>query len=270
MGRGHNPEISPKERIKWLEKLEDGQGITSISNDAKRDIRIVKRNIDLAREERQTSRVRHDFLLGKLEQHQQDLLDEVRRLKSLVTHFPPNQLVPEEPIQNKIYEAFLEHVKRLPLKSLLQRWEEAFLDFGHELDAVKSDLCNREKEIKLSIPEEFQTLDWPPSIIEALEQPNAQDGPLVTRLKHYEHPRVKDQNHPYWGSTRLTQNPLEKPDASLVIKAHRELVEYGSNYLPILDQWRGRFKELSEQIVDELEVFIIKRMVPSNCRYCPI
>jgi hypothetical protein len=269
MGRGHNPVISPKERLKWLEKLEDGQGITSISQEAERDIRIIKRNIDLAREERQTIRVRHDFLLGKLEQHQGDLLDEVRRLKEFVTHFPP-KLVPDEPVQNLIREALLEHVNRLPLKGLFQRWEETRMNFEKELDAVRLDLSLRESENKSNLPKEFGTLDWSPSIVEALESEPAPDGIMLMNLKHYQHPRVKGQYHPYWGATRLTQHPLGKGQTNLVIKAHEELVEYSSKYVPSFDQWRKRFKEISEQVIGELDVFIIKRMVPSKCKYCPI
>jgi hypothetical protein len=269
MGRGHKPEISPKERLQWLEKLEDGQGITSICKEAGRDIRIVKRNIDLAREERQTARVRQDFLLGKLELHQQDLLCEVRRLKDLLKCFPPQGVVLDEALQRKVHEALLEHINRLALKGLFNSWDTLSQEFGTMLDTVKSEISMKENEIKFAIPK-LQTLDWSASIFEALETEPTPGGTIFMKLKHYEYSRVNEQYHPYWGATMLTPNPLGKADANLVIKAHQELVEYSSKYLPSFDQWRGRFKELSEQIVDELDVFIVKRMVPSKCRYCPI
>jgi hypothetical protein len=270
MGRGHNPDISPKERLKWLEKLEEGQGITSVSEEAGRDIRIVKRNIEIAREERQTARVRQDFLLGKLEQHQQDLLDEVRRLKAQVTLFPPHSLVPDESLQKKIHEAFLEHINRLLLKGLFKTWETAYQEFEQERVALKSALSRYEAEIKSALPKEIQTLEWSSSLLEALEQGSAPDGSTLMKLKHYEHPRVESRYHPFWGATRLTQDSLDSTRASLVIKAHKQLVEYSSRYLPSIDRRRESFKELSEQIIDELDVFILKRMVPSRCRYCPI
>jgi hypothetical protein len=270
MSRGHKPEISSKERLRWLEKLEEGQGITSISKEAGSDIRTVKLNIDLAKEERQTTRVRQDFLLGKLEQHQLDLLNEVNRLKDLLKCFPPLDVVPEEPLQRKVHEALMEHINRLALKGLLKSWETSYHEFGTMLDTIKSDISLRETEIKSTLPEKLQILDWSPAIIEALERTATPIGPMLRSLKHYKHSRVEGQYHPYWGSTPLTRNPIAKADTSLVIKAHEELVEYSSKYLPSLDQLRGRFKELSEQIIDELDVFIVKRIVPSKCRYCPI
>jgi hypothetical protein len=214
--RGQKPAISPKDRLKWLERLENGEGITSITKSAGRDIRVIKNNIELALEERQRARVRQDFLLGKLEQHQQDLLEEVRRLKAVLSCFPPQHLVPEDLLQKKIHDALKQHVKRTLLKDLFESWGETCADFEHLLESIKKDLSDREKRLKSDLPEEAETFEWIPSIVEALEQ-----GTNMEEVKYYRHPRVKGQYHPYWGSTPLIGSPLDETPTALVISAQR-------------------------------------------------
>ncbi len=172
--------VSSYDRRLWLEELERGKGITEISRAAGRDIRVVKRHIEMAREEGLIARTRQDFLLGRLERHQGDLLAEVRRMRQLITQYPPPQLIPGDPVQQKIHDALKEHIRRLPMKALLELHESAVAEFKQAQESVSSQLAYKEAELISALP-------W----------------------------------------------------------------------------------EVADQVAEELDVFVIKRLVSGRCRYCP-
>ena len=86
MAKGRRSSITSEERNRWLNELEkgNGNGITRIAATARHDIRTVKKHIETARSERYVKQARHDFLLGRLELHNEDILGEVRRMRNVL------------------------------------------------------------------------------------------------------------------------------------------------------------------------------------------
>jgi len=113
------PAVSRYERQRFLEELENGVGITEIARRAGRDIRVVKRNLDIAEQDRELARARRGFIRGRLEQHQEDLLAEVSRLKEVARRGSAYSLEPEDCLKRKVHEGLKQHVKRQPLHEYL-------------------------------------------------------------------------------------------------------------------------------------------------------
>jgi hypothetical protein len=257
--------ISSQERLGWLEQLENGTRITKITTDAGHNIRTVKRHIEIAREERHAAMARHGFLLKRLEQHQDDLLKEVNRLRKLLMRHPPTLLTPRDPTEIKILEALREHIKRLPLKNLLERWEVIFAEYSSFRGDVRIKLDGEKSRLLPAMLGEDALHQWTPTIVDV----------LVSGLSPEESGRtyiIDRQDGKYkvsWGDNILTRSPITEEQKDLVLEAHKKLVTFAKNYLPGFLDYKERFRELSDQLIDELDVLRIKRVVIGRCRYCP-
>lgn len=267
MSRGKKPAVSPYERQRWLEELESGKGITEISRAAGRDIRMVKRHIEVAQEERHIAHARRDFLLGRLEQHQGDLLAEVRRLRQLITQYPPLRLIPDDPVQQKVHDALKEHTRRLPLKGLLELYEGAVAEYKQARDSVSSQLAEKEAELVSSLSQEVATYPWTPALVEALE-PGLPLDESSGRAYVWEK-RGEGMYEISWGAGHLTRSVVPEAEVSTIIDAHKKLLSCAEAHWPLFQEHRQRLREMADLVAEELDVFVIKRLVPGRCRYCP-
>jgi hypothetical protein len=265
MGRGNRPEISQYQRLRWLEGLESGKGITQISKEAGHDIRIVKRHIEIAREERQAALATHDFLLKRLEEHQEDLLAQVRRLRKLFTQNPPGSLTPDDAIEKKKFNALKEHFEHLAVKKQLDECERVLARYSAFKKDASSELNAEESKLISAIPKEVVCYPWTPVILEVLESGLSfeQSG------RKYEKEPADGKWKPSWGDRILTRSLVTKEQYDLVEEAHKKLVSFAKKYLPEFQEYKRQFEELSDRLTDQLDVFIIKRVVAGRCRYCP-
>jgi hypothetical protein len=268
MARGKKPAVSSYDRRRWLEELESGRGITEITRAAGRDIRVVKRHIEMAQEERQIAHARRDFLLDRLEQHQGDLLNEVQRLRRVVSQYPPTQLIPDDPMERRLHDALREHTRRLPLKGLLELYEGAVAEFRQARDNVSNQIGEREAQLVSRLPEEVVTYPWTPALVEALEL-----GMKLDEASGRTHVSEKQGEGMYeisWGSAHLTRSPVSEAMVPIIVEAHKKLLSGAESNRTLFQQHHQRLKELIDLVVEELDVFVIKRLVPGHCRYCPL
>jgi len=268
VARGKRPSVSPYERRRWLEELEKGKGITEISRAAGRDIRVVKRHIEVALEESQIAQTRRDFLLGRLEQHQEDLLAEVQRLRQLVSQYPPRPLEPTDSMQQKVHEALKEHARRLLLWGLLEVYHHAVREYQEARDGVSRQLAEKEAKQILGLPQEVATYPWTPRLVETLEQGISLKGP--SGRSYAENKESGGIFRPSWGELSLTRSTITEASLPAVLEAHKKLLSYAERYLPMFQEQRRRLGELADQITRELDVFRLKRLVPGRCKYCPL
>ena len=266
MGRGTKVAVSPYERRRWLEDLEKGKGITQIAKAAGRDIRVVKRHIEIAQQEREVARARRDFLLSRVEQHQEDLLSEVRRLREVLLQSPPQRLEPGDPLEQKVHQALKEHTGRLPLRGLL----ESYCDAAREYEDMRSDigrqLEEKEADLKSHLSAQVATPHWAAVLLLLLEK----GDPRASRRSYAEYKTEDGCYWPCWGEFNLTSSPVTAADLASIMQAHRELQSTLEAYLPKLRGRRERLRELADLIVEELDVFLLKRLVSGRCRYCPL
>lgn len=264
MPRGRKPSVSSYERRRWLEDLEKGKGITQIAEAAKRDIRVVKRHIEIAQQETVVARAHHDFLMGRLELHQEDLLEEVRRLRQVVLKFPPRSLVPDDPMKRKFHEALKEHAKHLRMKPLLESYEQSAREYHRVHNDVENELAEKEAELVPNLPFTSDLYPWTPRLVEAIE-----GGGLLGRSYH-ENKDEYGTYKPSWGEFSLTKSTITKDKFDAVLKAHKKLVSEAEHHLPVVQEHRKQLVDLAELVVGELDVFTIRRLVPGRCNYCPI
>jgi hypothetical protein len=264
MTRGHKPSISSYDRRRWLEQLNAGTGVTEIARAAGRDIRVVKRHIEIAGEEVMKASVRKEFMLGRLQQHQDDLLDEVERIRTIVRLPVPRTLIPGE-ARNKIYEAFREHVKKTVLNGLLDNYAEIVEEDNVLRSTITNRMYQKELESEKNLPQVTEANRWASGIAEDMISgfiPDANAYSLKKQVDGMYEVQYKDRN--------LVRNALQKGDAKAVEAAHKKLVELAGEYKPEVVEYRQKRKDMAEKIIEELDILGVKRMVPGRCRYCPI
>jgi hypothetical protein len=263
MARGKKPGVSSYERRRWLGQLDAGKGITEIARAAKRDIRIVKRHIEVAREEVMKGNARKEFLLSLLQRHMDDLLDEVGRLTSIVSLPIPRTLIPGR-ARHKYYDALKEHLKKSSLKGLLELYEEIVLEADQLKQGIMDQLLSSENELKATLPEEAKTYPWIESIVDDLISGFVPDESVYTQNKQsdgtYE---IKYKNR------NLTHVTLSRENAESAVELHKKLLSMIYEHKPEIDEYRQRRNDIVEMITDELDVLAMKRLVPGRCRYCP-
>jgi len=266
MARKRKPSVSSYERRQWLEELEKGKGITEISGKAGRDIRVVKRHIDIARQERESSLARHDFLVSRLEQHQQDLLDGVRRIHSVIDLFPPQKIEADDPIEQLVHKGLNEHLNDLSTRELnegLQKYNTFVIKFDELRHNYELQLLKKEKKLIAKLSSGLNLYPWTPNILKVFDAGGSSD-------RSYTENKQEDGTYrPSWGAYSLTESPIVKSDLDKVLEAHRKLTLKLKSFKTEVQKIRQQYNQLISQLVDKLDVLLVRRMVPGHCQYCP-
>lgn len=267
MARGRKSAVSSYERRRWLEELEKGKGITEISKEAGRDIRVVKRHIEIALEERQLTQARQDFLSGRLEQHQDDLLTEMRRLRRVVAQWPPIRLEPSGSSKLKIFQAVKEHTNRLPLRTALDAYDQAYAEYEEARRHIGDELSKKEAELLSELPKDIVTYSWYPRLVDILEQ-----GTSVADASSRSYRSNEEEGgacRPSWGDLNLTRSAIPAASVPAIAEAHKKLRDLAVTFQAILQDYRQRIEGMSEQVIENLDVFMLRRVVAGRCRFCP-
>lgn len=269
-GRKRRPAISPQERAAWLEQLDSGRGVTAISRASSRDIRVVKRHLAVAQQERDVGRARQDLIRKRLEQHQEDLLAEAGRLRTILGVSTTRSLEPKEELKAKLHGAFREHVRLARLGRLLREYDTATVEYLDCLASLQSKLGKKETEVVSSLPSAIAMNPWLPPLMEGIVG-------CAWHGRFTEHSYVAEKAEdkgvigymPCWGGHHLTNAPVGKADIAKFEEAHLRLCEAAQSLVPELQPHSDRLKALAREIKDELDVFLLKRLVQGRCRYCP-
>ena len=270
MVRRRRSSVTSEERIRWLDEFEKEGKITKISNAAGRDIRTVKRHIEIADTKRETKRVRRDFLLGRLELHQEDILGEVRRLLgTLAPSAEFQRLEPADAHEKMLHHAFVEHIRRLPVFNFMARWERAFEDYANFREKLKENLELEEKGLVDRLPRD-SLFEWSPKVEsvqdEMLRFQSANEFDYTKEKQSPEGTNI----HIFWASTWPTEEYVEESMFDSILEAHKELRSSATEQVSELRPLHSELASLATKITDELEAFLMRRLVPARCQYCPL
>lgn len=272
MPRGSRVQVSDYERRRWLEDLEKGRGITEISRAADRDIRVVKRHIEIAREERELAQARHDFIRSRLELHQDDLLKEAHRIREVLDSRRVQTLQPKTAREQKLHKAFHEHTRRFPVGEMLAEWESAVGDYIDSRDGIRRELEAQEAKLVSTLTSNFPAnvapYDWTAEVVADYES-NLLKGTTLTDAYTKLPAPDGPQCNILWGRTVLARDPFDETLYPTIEETHGKLRAQADKSFRALHPLGEKVKALASRIVDDLDVFALKRLVSGRCRYCP-
>lgn len=264
--------VSPTTRKEWLRRHEDlGESPPQIAKSDGWDVRTVRKQIDVARQEREAREARQLVLRHALEEHYADLCSFAKKLDEYLTR--PFSRIGPVLADDRLARALRQHLPRSPIWKGFSQWDE-LVTRAESSAALMRNRIFEEGKRKLSAescgPEDtgtdmsgfFASLPW---YADSLGK-----GTAVPDLQDYTSEPLGD------GRTRMNYGQfswvVSNEAVPNVEEIHRALVEEMAGW-PECQEWRdrrSRLGQLRDDLREELAVVIFRRVVPGRCVYCPV
>jgi len=275
--RKRKPPIRPEIRRDWLRRNEeDGESPPQIAVKDKYDVRTVRKQIDMAKQEREAREARSAVLRDALERHYDDL----RKYAENLNHEISGSGNASSSADADLIEAALrQHLPRSPIWGYLSKWKNSQLKAEEEhktLDKAIEELVKSDQRLVPLIDAGLKGVV--PGIIAVLVAETTQwsNGNIRHTLKNslVMEPAGEGLVNPRLGFSDM--GIMEVVRAEKYVKIIRDVI----NDMEIKVRDRGEYHGLEKSVADigrlagklreELAVIRLKRIVPGRCKYCPL
>ena len=276
MVRIRKPPVKPEVRRAWLRRYEeDGESPPQIASADSFDVRTVRKQIELARQEREVREARSTVLRNAVENHYRDLC---KLAEELDTEIKQDRIIPLQLKDSRMLPALREHLPRLPLWKKLGRW-----------DSVLEEITNLEDDIRAQLREEIEPDSRLNEILTAGE--NGVIPGMVAALNFQVERWAREREgldievnfkvEPVGsGFARISYGAFNMDNMDKVKEEHataiREvLIDFeskitGWELYGKMQKLLTELKSLRLSLRDELAIIILRRIVPGRCKYCPL
>lgn len=275
--RTRKPPIKPEIRRNWLKRNEEnGESPPQIATKDHFDVRTVRKQIDLAKQERETREARSVVLRNALEGHYDDLRKFAEKLNSEISGVGN---VPSSPDDDLMEAALRQHLPRSPIWGYMSKWQN-----------LQQRADEEQQKLEMVIEESVKTHGRLAPLINA-----GLDGVvhgivavLIVDAKQWSH-----------GDTRYSQKDslVKEPAGEGLVNlrfgpSHMGIVkvEHSERYAKIVrdviedlesrirdqEDYRNLEKTIAEigrlgsKLREELAIIRLRRIVPGRCKYCPL
>ncbi|MDP3061806.1 MAG: hypothetical protein Q8O40_01140 [Chloroflexota bacterium] len=266
MGKGKNR--SMLEERQWLALYEAGQGIEEIASNAHRAPSTVWNGIQTARREREEQSIREGLLRAAYQKHQDGLLGLATLLRQSARTPNSAGLMPSTAdLRTRLLAQGLEsHIPNSQLWVARKSWEAA----TRSLEALREELGGLvEGEVRRDFPEVPK--DGLSSFLWADVQERAMEGlvanpALKTKSGLAEAPPFKGGHLlSQWLSDKARLAGARERCTNVLQKLRRQ----DSSFLVRTQDNLRRWQEARDAIEVEVEVMLLRGIVPGRCRLCP-
>lgn len=265
--------VRPEMRRQWLQRYEEeGESPPQIAKADGYDVRTVRKQIDLERQERERREARSIVLRRALEQHYADLCAFAQKLASQLTIEGGTLLTLRD---DRMWSALREHLPRSVIWKSLDRWEHIQSQIGQlESEMAKS----FEQQVKSRSPLNFvtppQDIGFSKGVVSALTfqcKVVAQEQPGLLSRADFKLSQLAGQvTDMQLGAFHIGKVPNDQvADTQNLVKGLLDEVTNWSSYYE-LEQLYAELKRIQGVLEDELAIITLRRVVPSRCKYCPI
>lgn len=268
------PAVRPELRREWLRRYEEeGQSPPEIARADTYDVRTVRKQIEIERQERERREARSIVLRHALEKHYADLCSFAQRLDSHVTGERGSlSMLRDDPM----WSALREHMPRSTVWKNLDKWErlhEEVSQLGSGLEKQFEELVKARALLKFPAAPEETELN--PGFTQALVfhfmvTGQGQEG-LEKRadFKLEEAPDKRTTQVQFGAFTigRVSHDQVADIK-NLVADLLAEVTtwkEHGE-----MSRLFAKIGRVQRELHDELLIILLRRVVPGRCKYCPI
>lgn len=267
MARRRKPPVKPEKRKEWLKRFEeDGESPPQIAKADGYDVRTVRKQIDVARQDREAREARFVVLRQALEKHYGDLVSFAEKLDSEIIH----SSLPMGAKGNRLWGALHEHLPRSPLWKGINRME----GLNEELASIEK----RAEEHLRSEVENKSSLGFSLKPGEPGFNAHGLIGQLIHRLGletpwhgKFETKSVEEKMTEIrcggWPCALVPNNQVDEIQKFIdeLIGGVSQWPEYEDRRRVLADRQR-----VTKDIREELATIILRRIVPGRCKYCPV
>ena len=275
--RTRKPPIKPEVRRDWLRRNEeDGESPPQIAAKDKYDVRTVRKQIGLAKQEREAREARSVVLRNALERHYDDLRKFAEKLNSEISGVGN---VPSSPDDDLIEAALRQHLPRSPLWSYLSKQQNLQQRADEERQKLETRIEESVKTDPRLIPLTNAGLDGiVPGTVAVLVAEAKQwfNGNTGYSLKDNLVMEATGEGlvNPRFGFSHMGIMKVEHAEryANIVHGVLEDLEPTIKDW----EEYRNLEKTITEigrlgrKLREELAVVRLRRIVPGRCKYCPL
>ena len=277
MPKAKKPSVIPDRRRDWLHRFEvEAESPPAIAKKDSYDVRTVRKQIELARQERDVREAKLMVLRDAMVNHYKDLCNLAGNINSEVEK---NKPISEGLTTSLICSALQQHIPRSVLWKNIERWNTSHQKLGeingeiHELLRKKilseprlnfMDIAGSE-QIILNLIEFFS--------FQIDQRVKVGTGLDIEKYFHIEH-KGGQLHAAMVGAYNVGPiNPEKEQEQASILK--HVLCDFDSDFTEWeksqeLQYTYNELKNLRKSIREELDVITLRRVVPGRCKYCPL
>lgn len=267
------PAVRPELRRQWLHRFEqDGESPPRIAKADHFDVRTVRKNIELSRQEREQREARSTVLREALHEHYLDLIAFAQKLDAQLAG---EASIPASLRDERMWSALKEHLPRSPIWKALDRREH----IHQQVERLEGDIKRRleaavEKRTLRGKLGKSPTVLPVPEIVAALvfdARATAQGESGLGDASAFKlFPADKDTTAVHYGPVFIGNVPRNQAEAlrKLMVELKEEVTSWEE--YDAVRRYLAELERLRRELRDELAVIILRRVIPGRCRYCPV
>jgi hypothetical protein len=275
--RTRKPPIKPEVRRDWLRRNEEeGESPPKIAAKDKYDVRTVRKQIDLAKQEREAREARSLVLRDALERHYDDLRKYAEKLNSEISGIGNATSSADDDL---IEAALRQHLPRSPIWGYLSKWKNLQRKAEEERQTLEKGIEQLVKSDQRLIPLTAAGLNGiAPGVTAILvtEAKQWSNGNIGYTLKDslVVEPAGEGLVNPRFGFAHM--GIMEVDHSEIYVKIVHDVI----NELEIKVTDREEYHDLEKSVAEigrlagklreELAVIRLRRIVPGRCKYCPL
>lgn len=262
--------VTPEMRRKWLQRHDGGESPPQIARGEGYDVRTVRKQLELARQERESRETRSLVLRDAMEAHYADLCKRAAQIESALNRNSLETIA----MTDRICVALREHLPRALLWKYLKQWN----DLKEAAQRLRSDIKTKlDKQIssnsKLAGAFSGGTIHTESLVGAMMHQVdmwslgiaglNVQEN---LRTEPVEEGQVVFRYGAWSVGTGAAEQLVGVRDA--IARIERKIAK-----LDELQELTEKLKQIALMIPDiqeEVATITLKRVVPGRCKYCPI
>ncbi len=271
--RTKKPAVPPELARQWLKRFEeDGESPPRIAKADGYDVRTVRKQLDLMRQERERREAKQAVLRQALEKHYADLCSFADRIRSELPAGDLPKKIPAALREDPLWTALREHLAHASLWRDIHKWETLAEEVASALDRLKSRI---QKEAPATFSREFTSSPDTFGLMEGITE--AIVFRMVTRgqgWKGLEGARYTEETTPRGivvrlGPYHLAHVPADQ--APSIKAAFHAIMDQAEGWEEAVDlsQKIAKSADTRKDLEEELTRIILRRVVPGRCRYCP-
>lgn len=265
--------VKPEMRRKWLQQSEEeGKSPPQIAKDDGYDVRTVRRQLELEKQERERREARSVVLRTALEKHYGDICSFADQLSSQVSSERGSVVMLKS---DRMWNALHEHLPRSVIWKNLDRWEHTRKQITQLQDEMvqsfKEEVTARAVVKHIEVSDETGVGQGVPTalVFHCKEAAQGRLG-LLDGIEFKMTPFSADKTDVNLGPFNLGR--VVNDQALKLQEMAKELLNEVTQqdlYFQ-LEKLYAELKKVQRILEDELAIITLRRVVPGRCRYCPI
>ncbi len=275
--RTRKPPIKPELRREWLRRNEEnGESPPQIAANDRYDVRTVRKQIELAKQERESREARSLVLRNALEHHYDDLRNSAEKLNSQISGLGD---VPQSQDDDLLEAALRQHLPRSPIWSYMSKWQSLHQKSDEQLQKLTNlidQAAKADSRLKLFVDTGLNGVIL--GIVAALTS-QAKYWSLGNNGLNPKGNLLMEPAGEGFVSLRYGAFHMGKMDtehAERYKKIVRDVLGDMESHLRDweayhdLEKTGAEIGRVGRKLREELAVIRLRRIVPGRCRYCPL